>query len=202
MSIIEPLHISTSTEVIFHKELSAPALPNHFQNFIRNLAPEYISDKSRRTTFRGDKIVPNAHYSYKMITAKDFPEFFSWVEKNVIRQKGPAWDLAMQRTFGEKNHTPHTDFKRHWGLNYLVDSGGKQVKTSWYKEKGKPLYRDSGLCVRRMEDLETVHSTVLEEGRWHMLSTNILHGVENIESSRTSLTISIWDKKLATRLLT
>ena len=58
--------------------------------------------------------------------------------------------------------------------NYLLDTGGKNVKTVVYNEQYKPL---------QIEQIELK--------RWHRINTGMLHGVHGIEPDRVRVAISI-----------
>jgi hypothetical protein len=58
--------------------------------------------------------------------------------------------------------------------NYLLDTGGKNVKTVVYNENYKPL---------QIEQLELK--------RWHRINTGMLHGVHGIEPDKVRVAISI-----------
>lgn len=58
--------------------------------------------------------------------------------------------------------------------NYLLDTGGENVKTAVYDEKYKPL------------QVET-----LELKRWHRINTGMLHGVHGIDPSKVRIAISV-----------
>jgi hypothetical protein len=91
----------------------------------------------------------------------------------------------------------HSDIGREFALNYIIDTGGDAV-TSWYQENGKPMIRtkiqggqqsDSGFVD--YNNLEILESAVLEKNKWYLISTNVLHDVDNIVGSRKSISIGI-----------
>jgi hypothetical protein len=58
--------------------------------------------------------------------------------------------------------------------NYLLDTGGENVRTAVYDKKYKPLQ------IER-----------LELKRWHRINTGMLHGVHGIEPDKVRVAISI-----------
>ena len=58
--------------------------------------------------------------------------------------------------------------------NYLLDTGGKNVKTAVYNENYRPL---------QIEQLELK--------RWHRINTGMLHGIHGIEPDKVRVAISI-----------
>jgi len=88
-----------------------------------------------------------------------------------------------------KNLFPHIDPKRTWSCMYLARSGGPNVKTVYYQPKDKnktvqdfPLAAPISYC-----EIEPVAEYVLEEGRWHKIRVDVIHSVENMESTRVAL---------------
>jgi hypothetical protein len=58
--------------------------------------------------------------------------------------------------------------------NYLLDTGGENVRTVIYNDKYKPL-----------------QSETLEVKRWHRINTGMLHGVHGIDPNKIRIAISI-----------
>jgi hypothetical protein len=94
-------------------------------------------------------------------------------------------------------HIVHSDIGREFALNYIIDTGGDAV-TSWYQEKDKPLIRkkiqsgqqsDTGFVD--YNNLELLESAVLERNKWYLISTSVLHDVDNIVGARKSISIGI-----------
>jgi len=94
---------------------------------------------------------------------------------------------------------PHCDLGRRYALNYIIDCGGDNVRTVWYKEKGYPIERlhNSGPEGKSYwadyPDLEVIDDIVFSPGIWVLLNTKILHSVENITGYRCFLTVSLPD---------
>jgi hypothetical protein len=75
----------------------------------------------------------------------------------------------------------------------LIDPGGDNVRTVFYREHGHPVERHSawGNPTRcdDYNDLVEIDSVKFPVGQWVLLNTGILHGVENITGSRINLTV-------------
>lgn len=86
--------------------------------------------------------------------------------------------------------TPHCD-RRQWALNYLIDTGGPNTATHFYLEAGKPLLRTPSLKITDCSNCQSIYSKVIEAQRWHILNTNVLHGVVGAISTRMAVTVGI-----------
>lgn len=97
-------------------------------------------------------------------------------------------------------HGPHVDFRRRYNMVYILDAGGDNVRTVWYKERGHPIERlhaagpeGKSYWVKNYTDLEVIDDVVLEPGIWYLLNTKIIHSVENITGNRSMFTVSLPD---------
>ena len=81
-------------------------------------------------------------------------------------------------------------------LNYIIETGGENVLTSWYKEKGNPAVRDPKLPGQQSntgkidyDDLTLIQSACCKKDHWYFLKTNVLHDVSNLTEQRYMLSI-------------
>ena len=65
----------------------------------------------------------------------------------------------------------HVDTDRAYWYNYIIDTGGKAVRTRWW------------------QDDECIEDTVLQAGRWHRLDTSVAHSIEGITGKRVAVTV-------------
>lgn len=76
---------------------------------------------------------------------------------------------------GNGTHPIHFDYGREYAINYIIDKGGDQVITSWYKNDRKTV----------IEELE------IEPFRWHIIRVKpALHGVRGIQLGRLRCVVS------------
>lgn len=106
----------------------------------------------------------------------------------------------MQTTHDGNAHIVHSDLVRKYALNYWWDTGGDNVITSWYQEKGKPLHRtkttpdwQADTKEVKYEDLELLESVCFKPRTWYLMSTSVLHDVQNITGKRQGITIGFVD---------
>ena len=84
---------------------------------------------------------------------------------------------------------PHTDRARRVAINYLLQTGGTNVTTTFYTKRNS---NDADLSFSRHLPYEqaTVESKViLTEKKWHCFNAQQLHSVENIETERYYLSL-------------
>jgi hypothetical protein len=75
------------------------------------------------------------------------------------------------------NQGVHIDFNRTIVYNYIVETGGEHVTTSFYTNKNKN---------------KKIESICIEPYRWHRLKVFLPHEVEGITGKRIAITV--WEK--------
>lgn len=78
---------------------------------------------------------------------------------------------------------PHCDVNRTFSLNYVIEPGGENVTTSFYKESRE----DPDLSViqfKHPSELTLDKTYVCPKNGWTMLDVQRYHGVDNIETNR------------------
>jgi len=93
-----------------------------------------------------------------------------------------------EATPGKRLVIPHTDKERDWAVNYLFEPGGPNVTTTFYQQPNFPLVREYDIFLS--PNIVTVHEQfIIEPYRWHLMKSNVLHGVENVETLRQAITL-------------
>ena len=118
----------------------------------------------------------------------------AWLRENITDVVGLAGIQIMNWPdhvpAGKRKVNPHCD-KRKWALNYVYETGGPSVATTFYCEKGLNRVRGPGTRLTNFDSLEILESVVVEPNRWHIISTNVLHGVTNVHTTRKAVTIGL-----------
>jgi hypothetical protein len=190
---------------MFYKKLNFPPIPEHI---INSLESSLIDNTVVGDIGYGEKHIKNnkqlvaCGYSMGNIVNS---ELTSWLEEN-IPDISSRFNILYQTQCSLDNipstHIVHTDRLRLTALNYIIDTGGSDVLTSWYKEEGKNLHRlqktpgsqsDSGAVDYK--NLQLLESVILEKNHWYIIDTRILHDVDNITSTRKSISISFSHRK-------
>ena len=126
-------------------------------------------------------------------------DWTQWVKDNIVNEfleTGVRVSLPVSDT-----HGAHTDPLRKWKLYYLLERGGDQSVTKFYRQPGFPTVRDLSdehVIVNNMDDLEEIDSVQWPLNQWVLLNTMILHSVEQVHDLRYNFTVSIKPCELST----
>ena len=157
--------------------------------------PLFNSGYTERTYIRhGEKINTRLGRMYSLEE-----EFLTWV-KDYIHPWPDETGLNSLWPYDCPTMGPHIDTKRKYLLSYYIELGGSNVRTVWYKEKGQTVDRTHslgpsgvGYWVENYKDLEEIDSVNMQTGIWYLMNPKIIHSVENIESNRTFIAVSLPD---------
>jgi hypothetical protein len=190
---------------MFYKKLNFPPISEHIINSLESslIDNTVVGDIGYgENHIKNNKQLVACGYSMGNIVNS---ELTSWLEEN-IPDISSRFNILYQTQFSLDNtpstHIVHTDRLRLTALNYIIDTGGSDVVTSWYKEEGKNLHRlqktpgsqsDSGAVDYK--NLQLLESANLEKNNWYIIDTRILHDVDNITGTRKSISISFSHRK-------
>jgi hypothetical protein len=80
----------------------------------------------------------------------------------------------------------------------MVELGGDDAWTSWWREEGQPIKRQkkqgggyNAGSLSNYNNLELLDSVKLEKDKWYLMSTDVLHDVGKIVGLRKSITINV-----------
>lgn len=137
-------------------------------------------------------------------------KLLEWLQFNITRN---ALDYGAGFTVPPgpgADHIKHIDYSRDYTLNYQLTTGGENVLTRFYKEKGQPLYRKQlaiDVSPRDLttyllsRELELVDSVRVPAGRWVLLNTKAIHEAVNLTDPRIAIQISLGaDNKFVTQV--
>jgi hypothetical protein len=82
---------------------------------------------------------------------------------------------------------PHLDEYRKLSLNYIVETGGNNVQTSFYdleRPKDDNEFKSKNIPY---EDLNKTQKYVLPKNKWNLSNTQVCHSVENLDDLRIIL---------------
>jgi hypothetical protein len=190
---------------MFYKKLNLPPIPTELlDNVVGNLHNNIVVNDIGygKEYIKNNKILTACRYTYGLVR---YEELDNWLKINIPGL--PTYFNVLYQTQISRNNSPsthiiHTDKERVSALNFLIDDGGPDVVTSWYKENGKELFRqakpggiqtDSGAVS--YQNVELLKSAKLEKNHWYIIDTRILHDVDNITTTRKSISISFSHRK-------
>jgi hypothetical protein len=187
--------------MIYYKELNLPEIPKELLIF-PDKPFKVVNDIGYGSIhIKEGKILTGCQYMNYNI---EYKPLLDWLHNNIagsnlgIKRKQVSKSLDVIGT-----HIVHSDIKRVFALNYLLELGGDNVLTTWYKERNKPLYRykeqtgqqsDNG--VVKYDDLEVLTSVKFKKHKWCLLATDILHDVDNITGERSAISISFKNRNI------
>ena len=181
--------------VLLYAHVDAPTPPQEIidRAFAIKAAPTksetYRFDEKRnslRTLVKDGKEYINAFTNTNLID-NDFAK--KWVQENITDVFN---DVRISlTTIGNNMNGPHIDITRDYTLLYLLDNGGPDHETVFYKERGSDeLVKPRGYHVDNYDNIEPVIRCKLETNRWHLVCANVLHSIENIPNGRLSIQVS------------
>ena len=83
----------------------------------------------------------------------------------------------------------HIDVNRTEAYNYIIDTGGPNVKTLFYNLNDFTIL-GPGDIKKVNENCEPVEAVSIRPNVWHKINVSVPHTVINIETVRTGLTIT------------
>lgn len=117
-----------------------------------------------------------------------YPKFLNdhalrWAQHNISRH---AQDFRFSFTTpGRTRLIPHTDRSRSFLLMYLLDTGGNEVETVFYRRRGSDqLVLPPDSYEHDYQTLDVVHKITVPARTWTLINTSVLHSVENMQSIR------------------
>jgi hypothetical protein len=189
-----------------------PHPPQHFIDRARARADEFHRGHEDASSTPDNAHIFNSGYTEREYIRHGVPtktrrqhvfnigeDFDKWVADNIHPYPYEA-GISVGVPLDAPIHGPHCDPRRRYVLNYILDTGGDNVRTVWYREKGQPLERlhaagpeGKGYWVEDYANLEVIDDVVFSPGIWILLNPKIIHSVENLQGYRTFLTISLPD---------
>jgi hypothetical protein len=126
----------------------------------------------------------------------DAPEIVKeWLLDNKIINDLSA-RVGVQRSYGGNTLLPHVDKGNSYG-DLRHESNLKQEKKYYTDSRSTAwnyLLTEPGptTCFYESQDINSIiESIVIPKSAWHELNVSVLHGVENIELDRISLSVSL-----------
>ena len=136
------------------------------------------------------------------------PAFDAWVRQNItseIVDAGVNYITLDDNTERPVSSGAHVDVIRKFTLLYLLDPGGPDVETVWWKELGYDYVRPPGTQVEDFNMLHRVAGVKVPKGTWMLIYTQVLHSSEHIYRPRIAFQVSLnklpkeWDVNIETQ---
>jgi len=194
--------------MIFYRILDLPPLPEEFLHHSQlkedtsgyNLVQKL--DWGYDHYLNGQLCTPSASRAFDI----KHPDYESWCQKNLPftgYKKIYVWSgLIDNPAIGLVHH----DTTGKIVLNYIYDTGGDNVQTSWYIEKDRPLLRNrkppgtqSDTGHVKYDDLTVLEQTVFEKNTWVLMRVDVLHDIRYITGNRSMFQIRTFDQSVWNR---
>jgi hypothetical protein len=85
----------------------------------------------------------------------------------------------------------HRDRARDYALLYVVEDGGNETMTEFYREQGFPLEREKGYRTYDNDKLIKLDAIHIPLHTWCLLNVKVLHGVRYMKSRRVSIQVGL-----------
>ena len=173
-------------------EINLPKPSQKLVDLIKTVVAE------RPTNFGGKAVhdaVQEAHrnnaagefFTTKEIAELALSEYQSYFYNNVIPMIGL---LRNTRTDMPAAYAPHSDRIRNVAINFYIDLGGSNVSTVFY-DKCDPEDDLVGGYNAKYEDLTKAGEYFCNDSTWYVFNSRQYHSVENIETTRVMLSLSL-----------
>ena len=138
-----------------------------------------------------DSIAYPSRFQKRYVLGSDAEQWISQLTSNQA-----SWPTVSINEGSSRYHGPHVDAGRNYALTYMIDTGGKNVLTSWWVKLGNPAViddnkKDSRFTCDYDDQLFLLHQIKMQPGRWYLYNTKIIHSVENCEEIRVSLQMNV-----------
>lgn len=169
---------------MFYKILeNLPKVPTNYvsKNLYYSKQEIYAVKTTNSSADREGKVFPRIKVNEQMI---------QWIYDNITTES-TSMDIAI--TSVEKNSArmlPHTDSVRSWTLMYLIEHGGENHRTVFYKHRN-PNFKLKPKMNFTYEEIIEVDYIQIPLKKWTILNAQEIHSVENIPDVRIAFQIGM-----------
>jgi hypothetical protein len=190
--------IDTTATTWCWKELhELPSVPLQFEQQFTNHPdlPLFLTwaESNRTITKPNGTSVSNINYSRLKISK----ELEDWVQTNICSKFIHAAISVSDPGGVTDTHGPHVDGSRDVTIMWIHDTGGPTVDTVFWEVLNEPLVSESrGKWLDTYNNLKEYTKVRFRPRTWYLLNTRIMHSVENLQSPRIVLQVSLGYKDL------
>ena len=147
---------------------SIPELPQELIDEIVNHDPNNLS----------------VHRTHNYKKFRSSSKLQSWCKENI---KGVVL-VAIQEIHA--NVGPHSDWGRECAINYLVTTGNGKL-CHYSSESAMSFGKPNAKTYAPIKSSKEISRVDIQPNRWHIINTEVLHGVVDVTSVRLALTVNI-----------
>jgi hypothetical protein len=172
--------------------------------WLPTIPPELINCDDNVTYITGDalrKVTQDSkEYSAGVYTGEHVNfSLEDWVKKYIVQE----WANLGYSKISPPCLGPHLDRTRFYTLQYVINTGGENVSTVFYKARNEQLKLDisKGLYFNEYDNLEPIEVFYAQANNWYLINGRQIHSVENIETSRIAVQIGLMRDPIEENLL-
>ncbi len=119
-------------------------------------------------------------------------DFDQWVRENIVEDFVNA---TVRRSEGKSPlHGAHIDNSRRWAIWYMIERGGEDSRTRFYKLPGHPTeWPLEHRVFNNMDELVEFDCVKWPMRQWFVINTSVIHAITNVTDKRTSIQIGVMD---------
>jgi hypothetical protein len=128
----------------------------------------------------------------KLTKAVADDELKIWIYNNITQEsQSIAFCKSVNDTPESSNVIAHTDRHRLFTLIYLLDSGGDDHATVFYRNKNPGFKLEPNMSFNDYEQLEEIERISVPIRTWTILDAQQPHSIENIPGTRFSIQVGL-----------
>ena len=177
-------------------KLELPPLPVAIKQDIINYTDEYIKTWEPASNAGYDAVHPN-----EIINISKRKVLEGWTNDqltNALQDICPhIYDVSLYLIVNDNTEPgvmpPHTDFNRKFAVNYIIETGGDAVETTFYEDfKLQPVIENGHIMPRYFNEKKVIKVTseIFKEDEWFAFDAQRPHGVKNITGKRVVICMS------------
>lgn len=140
-----------------------------------------------------DVVLDGEHYSSRYQVGYEIGEDFDqWVRENIV---GEFVNATVRRSVGKSSlHGAHIDNSRRWAIWYMIERGGEESRTRFYKLPGNPTeWPLEHRVFNDMDKLVEFDCVKWPMRQWFVINTSVIHAITDVTADRTSIQIGVMD---------
>ena len=188
--------IENDEKIFFYKIFyNLPKLPEDIKNTLLSIAAtnegrkvgKYYVENNVADIFEGREYFKTGEEHLSLGNIELANEIENWCRENVF-PKAHSWRVTKTEKKPRALVPVHTDRDRQFSLLYLLDTGGENPRTLFFKEPGQNILRDNNLSPQgNLDDLVFLKDINIPKETWTVFNSRILHSVVGIDRGRLSL---------------
>jgi hypothetical protein len=146
----------------------------------------YVTSLPGRTVTKDNQVYSPGVYAGQLVSTA----LESWIQRHIIAE----WrEHIVYSKISPPCLGPHLDRTRFYTLQYIIDTGGSEVATVFYRARSENLQMDTGkgLYFNDYSQLEPFDTVYARPGEWYLINGRQIHSVENIQSTRVAVQIGL-----------